>query len=545
MGLFERKKKNNSAGSFAELFVDALNGALDNAQKITPTLLEEQYVWEPDYGLDKTNPIISDCLNGTEIYLRQLCTSDGKKFTWSKPTTVNASIHGLPETGVDQYTLYLDGKYYTDLFFVTYIGKPEFPPAGLFFLDDKRDWELERRAAKEAYETGSDRETIKRIMKLEAEKEERDSKEAKKENAAEQDISQVYPGVKLDEELKNPLFEALFNLGFAPVMIYEYVHSEQYLTHKKQLGSYEEAIIPSEQYFHKVLLNLYQKELDEINEYKKRDVATVAQELGMPVNVWRSLFEQEVKLQEERWKKREANINEFSKQAVQLKKNYPSFNIEEEVQNDLFVKLLDVVSLREAYEITHFSDCFERNKTALANNNGAFSTPEVPNAKNPGAREISKRFCKNCGHELHMDWAFCNKCGFPVTSQAKGPEDDIEETPNKVEETAMTEMAPFEAAPNLDLSDLPPKLRRAFILVEDEEWEKAESYFESILDEEPENAYAYLGKALIKIKVDSPVNIPEEEIRAICETKSFNRARKYADGDLKKLLDSWLASISK
>ncbi len=87
-------------------------------------------------------------------------------------------------------------------------------------------------------------------------------------------------------------------------------------------------------------------------------------------------------------------------------------------------------------------------------------------------------------------------------------------------------------------------MRRAFILVEDEEWEKAERYFEDILDEEPENAYAYLGKALIQIKVDSPINITKEEIREICKTKNFSRTVKYATGELKQLLDNWQAGAN-
>ncbi len=157
-----------------------------------------------------------------------------------------------------------------------------------------------------------------------------------------------------------------------------------------------------------------------------------------------------------------------------------------------------------------------------------------------------KLICENCGEELNPEWTFCNKCGYPVRAQMLSLVNSVEDKHGQGEETSTTDTtASRETTSNLDLSSLPSKLRRAFILVEDEEWEKAERYFEDVLDEEPENAYAYLGKALIQIKVDSPINIKEEEIREICKTKNFSRAVKYAAGELKQLLDNWKGSTNK
>lgn len=93
--------------------------------------------------------------------------------------------------------------------------------------------------------------------------------------------------------------------------------------------------------------------------------------------------------------------------------------------------------------------------------------------------------------------------------------------------------------PSLDLSVLSPSLRRAFIFIEDEEWDKADNYLEKVLDEEPENAYAYLGKALIEVKINSLDCIETAAIANLCKSKNYTRAYKYADNDLKNLLDSW------
>lgn len=46
-----------------------------------------------------------------------------------------------------------------------------------------------------------------------------------------------------------------------------------------------------------------------------------------------------------------------------------------------------------------------------------------------------------------------------------------------------------------------PLLKRAFIFLEDEKWEDANTYCERVLDEDPENAYAYLGELLSDLQI--------------------------------------------
>ncbi len=545
MGLFNRKKE-NTAELIAKIFAEARDYEEKRAQEIRPILLREQHVWEPNYGLDKSNPVISESVNDAYRYLGRLCTANGEKLTRSEVVTLDATVHGLTDVTMDRYTLCLNGKPYNNVYIVPNIGKAEFPPAGLYFSDDKRDWDAERHHAERAYDMGVDIETEKRIMRLEADKAERDSKEAAERKEAGRVISQIYPDVNIDEEITSSLFAALYNLQLDPVMIYEYVHSEQLLTRKEQPRPTEDASIPDEVYYYQVLLDLYQHELDELNEYINRDEVAAAKDMGVSLETCRHIRALSIEASKEQWAERKSKIIKLSKQAVELKKDYPSFNIEEEIQNELFVKLLDAVSIREAYEIIHFSDYFERKNSTICpiNINSVSAAPKAPIEKTTITAEISRSFCINCGQELKPDWEFCNKCGHPVKRQSPEPESSYENEPVKAEEH-LAEAVSEDTIAVLDMSSLPPKLRRAFILVEDEEWEKAEKYFEDILDEEPENAYAYLGKALIQIKVDSPASITEEEIRAICETKSFSRAAKYADGQLKQLLDSWKGSINK
>ena len=92
---------------------------------------------------------------------------------------------------------------------------------------------------------------------------------------------------------------------------------------------------------------------------------------------------------------------------------------------------------------------------------------------------------------------------------------------------------------NTLLAPLSGKLRRAFIFIEDEDWDRANEYFEEALDDNPENPYAYLGKALISAKVCSFDSVSDKERHAVCNTKEYNRALMYADENSLEAITWW------
>lgn len=145
-------------------------------------------------------------------------------------------------------------------------------------------------------------------------------------------------------------------------------------------------------------------------------------------------------------------------------------------------------------------------------------------------------FCRECGKRLAPEAVFCPECGTKVlvshvAQDGQPPEEGA------LSETKLTEASSIveEAKPaqwNLgdNIKKLSPTLRRAFMLVEDGEWEKADGYFERVLDEEPENAYAYLGKLMIEkqaSEIEALTGIPD-----LKNNKLFARAVQYADEKL-------------
>ena len=93
-------------------------------------------------------------------------------------------------------------------------------------------------------------------------------------------------------------------------------------------------------------------------------------------------------------------------------------------------------------------------------------------------------------------------------------------------------------------ANIAPLLKRAFLFLEDGEWDEADAYCEKVLDQEPENAEAYLGKLMAELRVrrqeelenckepfDSSNNY-QKAVRfgdaAFAETvKNLNKARHY------------------
>ena len=161
--------------------------------------------------------------------------------------------------------------------------------------------------------------------------------------------------------------------------------------------------------------------------------------------------------------------------------------------------------------------------------------------------------CNNCGNYISDKAGQCPKCGANGTMKRSDVTEEsvLSEKNNETYSTNISSGANAancetdvqtevdKGTPIINVATLPAKLRRAFIFIEDEDWDRANKNIESILDEEPENAYAYLGKALIDIKVDSLENLTPENIAALSENRNYKRAKKYADAELRKQMELW------
>ena len=87
-------------------------------------------------------------------------------------------------------------------------------------------------------------------------------------------------------------------------------------------------------------------------------------------------------------------------------------------------------------------------------------------------------------------------------------------------------------------NDITPLLKRAFLFIEDGEYDHADKLLEEVLNRHPENAKAYVGKVLISHKLHTEADL-EFAAASLSEDTNFNRACRYADEEYRRVLLSY------
>ena len=81
-----------------------------------------------------------------------------------------------------------------------------------------------------------------------------------------------------------------------------------------------------------------------------------------------------------------------------------------------------------------------------------------------------------------------------------------------------------------------PLLKRAFIFLEDRDWKSADEYCEKVLDTDPENAQAYLGKLLASIQVRNPDSLSKAS-QPFANNPNYAKCVRYGDKTLREKLE--------
>ncbi|MBQ9879628.1 MAG: toll/interleukin-1 receptor domain-containing protein [Clostridia bacterium] len=89
-----------------------------------------------------------------------------------------------------------------------------------------------------------------------------------------------------------------------------------------------------------------------------------------------------------------------------------------------------------------------------------------------------------------------------------------------------------------------PLLRRAFMFLEDGEWGKADDFCEQVLNLEPENAQAYLGKLMSDLRVHRQEDLINCE-RPFDQNNYFKKAVRFGDDKLVAELEGYIDNINK
>ena len=92
------------------------------------------------------------------------------------------------------------------------------------------------------------------------------------------------------------------------------------------------------------------------------------------------------------------------------------------------------------------------------------------------------------------------------------------------------------------LNDIDPLLKRMFMYIEDGEWDKANEYSERVLDKDPENAEAYLGKLMADIRVCRREEL-KNQTQPFDGNKHYQKAIRFADAKIKDELTGYIDCI--
>ncbi len=83
-----------------------------------------------------------------------------------------------------------------------------------------------------------------------------------------------------------------------------------------------------------------------------------------------------------------------------------------------------------------------------------------------------------------------------------------------------------------------PLLKRAFIFLEDGEWSSADEYCEKVLDLDPENAEAYLGKLMAELRVRKEADLADCE-QPFDNNSYYQKAVRFGDKSFKERMENY------
>ena len=91
-------------------------------------------------------------------------------------------------------------------------------------------------------------------------------------------------------------------------------------------------------------------------------------------------------------------------------------------------------------------------------------------------------------------------------------------------------------------TNIAPLLERAFMFLEDGDWQSADEYCEKVLDIDPKNATAYLGKLMadLEVKKQEQLGNQTEEFTG---NINYQKACRFADEKLKATLDDYAKNV--
>ena len=133
-----------------------------------------------------------------------------------------------------------------------------------------------------------------------------------------------------------------------------------------------------------------------------------------------------------------------------------------------------------------------------------FNRPVVfdDEADDTTVEQINTKFCISCLAECDEGAETCHACGGTKFASTHMEAELMKELISSRKRTAESEVKAT-AASGATASSIDSLLKRVFIFLEDEEFDRADDFCEQVLNIDPECAEAYLGKLMVELQVKS------------------------------------------
>ena len=113
----------------------------------------------------------------------------------------------------------------------------------------------------------------------------------------------------------------------------------------------------------------------------------------------------------------------------------------------------------------------------------------------------------------------------------------------KITQTDKPKQGPKETVVFGGNSNIAPLLKRAFMFLEDGEWGKADDYCEQVLNQDPENAEAYLGKLMAELHVRRQEGLMNCE-QPFDGNSNFQKATRFGGEKMSSVLNGYITHIN-
>ena len=92
--------------------------------------------------------------------------------------------------------------------------------------------------------------------------------------------------------------------------------------------------------------------------------------------------------------------------------------------------------------------------------------------------------------------------------------------------------------------NIDPLLERAFMFLEDGDFQRADAFLEQVLNQAPQNAYAYLGKLMVEFRIQRKEDLSSCP-KTFKQSNNYKRILLFGSRDLKQEVEGYLLSATK